>query len=205
MFLGCGIAEDGTGFLVTEFMDGGSLDRALWGSGSVSICTSWTQRIQILLDVVDGLAYLHLMHKTVHQDVKSPNILLETVVSNDDAARSDNTVKYRAKLGDFGLSKIFIKGKKRIGTTKVTAKSSKDAIGAANWTSMKQSGYGSVRTRLFTLSCFKLRQKNITRRIAHSYDKKYCSNTNSIINENLTRASRSNTGTWEHLDGWHRR
>ena len=28
MFLGCGITEDGGCFLVTEFMDGGSLDRA---------------------------------------------------------------------------------------------------------------------------------------------------------------------------------
>ena len=39
MFLGCGIAEDGTGFLVTEFMDGGSLDRALWAGGNTSMCT----------------------------------------------------------------------------------------------------------------------------------------------------------------------
>ena len=41
-----GIAEDGTGFLVTEFMDGGSLDRALWaGEGGENVSTSWTQRV----------------------------------------------------------------------------------------------------------------------------------------------------------------
>ena len=74
------------------------------------------QRIQILLDVVDGLTYLHLVHKSVHQDLKSPNILLEKIIRNDDALRSDKTVTHRAKIADFGLSKIFIKGKKRIGT-----------------------------------------------------------------------------------------
>ena len=81
-----------------------------------NIGTSWTQRIQILLDVADGLAYLHLFHKSVHQDLKSPNILLEKIIRNDDASRSDKTVTHRAKIADFGLSKIFIKGKKRIGT-----------------------------------------------------------------------------------------
>ena len=76
MFLGCGIDDNGGCFLVTEFMDGGSLDRALWSGGSTVISTSWMQRIQILLDVVDGLVYLHLIHKSVHLDLKSPNILL---------------------------------------------------------------------------------------------------------------------------------
>ena len=138
MFLGCGISEDGDCFLVTEFMDGGSLDRALWGS---TTATSWMQRIQILLDVADGLGYLHLYHKSVHQDLKSPNILLEKIVRNDDAARSDDTVTHRAKIADFGLSKIFTKGKMRIGTTQETKKSSKKAIKSANWISMKREGF----------------------------------------------------------------
>ena len=141
MFLGCGIDEGGGCFLVTEFMDGGSLDRVLWGDSSTTLCTSWMQRIQILLDVVDGLAYLHLMHKSIHQDLKSPNILLEKIVQNDDAARRDDTVTHRAKLADFGLSRIFSKGKKRIGTTDETKKSSKKAILAANWESMQLMGF----------------------------------------------------------------
>ena len=103
--------------------------------------TSWMQRIQILLDVVDGLLYLHLAHKSVHQDLKSPNILVEKIVQNDDATRSDKTVTHRAKIADFGLSKIFTKGKRRIGTTKETQKSTKDAITAANWVSMKLMGF----------------------------------------------------------------
>ena len=41
MFLGCGIDDEAGCFLVTEFMDGGSLDRALWsGGGSSAISTS---------------------------------------------------------------------------------------------------------------------------------------------------------------------
>ena len=39
MFLGCGISENDSCFLVTEFMDGGSLDRALWAGGNTSMCT----------------------------------------------------------------------------------------------------------------------------------------------------------------------
>ena len=141
MFLGCGISEDGGIFLVTEFMHGGSLDRVLWGDSSTTVSTSWVQRIQFLLDIADGLGYLHLFHKSVHQDLKSPNILLEEIVRNDDAARRDDTVTHCAKLADFGLSKIFTKGKVRIGTTKETKKSSKNAITAANWESMQLLGF----------------------------------------------------------------
>ena len=92
---------------MTEFMDGGSLDRALWAGGNASMSTSWMQRIQILLDVSDGLGYLHLFHKSVHRDLKSPNILLERIDGDD--------ITHRAKIADFGLSKIFTSGKTRVG------------------------------------------------------------------------------------------
>jgi serine/threonine protein kinase len=42
MFLGCGISENGSCFLVTEFMDGGSLDLALWAGGNTSMCTLYS-------------------------------------------------------------------------------------------------------------------------------------------------------------------
>ena len=80
---------------------------------------SWIQRIHILLDVVDGLSYLHLLHKSVHQDLKSPNILLERIDGDD--------ITHRAKIADFGLSKIFTSGKTRVGmlcsSMRVTRKS----------------------------------------------------------------------------------
>ena len=133
-----GITEDAGCFLVTEFMDGGSLDRALWVGGNASVSTSWMQRIQILLDVSDGLGYLHLFHKSVHRDLKSPNILLEKIVHNDDATRSDRSVTHRAKIADFGLSRIFDKGKQRLQETKATQKSSKNAIRSANWVTLSE-------------------------------------------------------------------
>ena len=42
MFLGCGISENGSCFLVTEFMDGGSLDLALWAGGNTSMSTLYS-------------------------------------------------------------------------------------------------------------------------------------------------------------------
>ena len=132
MFLGCGIGENNECFLVSEFMDGGSLDRVLWGSSSLP----WMQRVQILLDVVDGLAYLHLMHKSVHRDVKSPNIMLEK--------KKDN--KYRAKLADFGLSKIFTKNKKRAALSEELKDSSSiKAIRAAHWMTRLKGFVGTPR------------------------------------------------------------
>jgi serine/threonine protein kinase len=115
----------------------------LWGNSSTTtVSTSWIQRIQILLDVADALAYLHLIHKSIHQDLKSPNILLERVVSNDAATRSDKSVTHRAKLADFGLSKIFQDGKKRLATREdMKNESSAKAIKAANWTGIKQKGF----------------------------------------------------------------
>ena len=142
MFLGCGVDDNGGCFLVTEFMDGGSLDRALWSGRYSVMSTSWMQRFQILLDVVDGLVYLHLIHKSVHLDLKSPNILLEKIVSNDDAARTDRSVTHRAKIADFGLSRIFNKGKQRLQPTKATQKSSKTAARSANWVTVsKRKGF----------------------------------------------------------------
>lgn len=99
MFLGAGtmgaFGETNSDiFLVTEWMDGGNLAEFYWNKKLVS----WRQRLQILMDCLEGLAYLHLLHKSVHCDLKSPNILL-------DKSASDGLI--RAKLGDFGLSRIF--------------------------------------------------------------------------------------------------
>ena len=51
--------------------------------------------------------------------MKSPNILLEKChrVEFDDAARTDRSVTHRAKIADFGLSKIFNKGKQKMQAT----------------------------------------------------------------------------------------
>jgi len=66
----------------------------LHGDGVSRRPLSWKQRTRIILQVAEGLEYLHdKCHPTIiHRDVKSNNILL--------------TKKLEAKVADFGLSKL---------------------------------------------------------------------------------------------------
>lgn len=77
--------------LVYEYMNRGSLDRSLFGSGPV---LEWQERVEIALGSARGLAYLHsgCEHKIIHCDIKPENILLHDY--------------FQAKLSDFGLSKL---------------------------------------------------------------------------------------------------
>ncbi|KAL6217156.1 hypothetical protein ACLB2K_010373 [Fragaria x ananassa] len=77
--------------LVYEYMNRGSLDRTLFGSGPV---IEWQERLDIALGTARGLAYLHsgCDQKIIHCDVKPENILLQD--------------HFQAKLSDFGLSKL---------------------------------------------------------------------------------------------------
>ncbi|EEF48361.1 G-type lectin S-receptor-like serine/threonine-protein kinase At5g35370 isoform X2 [Ricinus communis] len=77
--------------LVYEYMNRGSLDRTLFGSGPV---LEWQERFEIALGTARGLAYLHAgcEHKIIHCDVKPENILLHD--------------HFQAKISDFGLSKL---------------------------------------------------------------------------------------------------
>jgi len=135
MFLGVGRKFGGNTneiFLVTEWMNGGNLSEFLWDQRMVA----WKQRIQILIDCLEGLSYLHLLHKSVHCDLKSPNILLEKASSDDGLVR--------AKLGDFGLSRIFTHGKQRV-RGKGTEKSCIEAVSAASWKAMSKGYIGTPR------------------------------------------------------------
>ncbi|KAJ0872849.1 putative protein kinase RLK-Pelle-CrRLK1L-1 family [Helianthus annuus] len=77
--------------LVYEYASRGSLDHHL-----NSPHLTWTQRLKICLDVAKGLSHLHDPREThqrlIHCDIKSANILLDD--------------QWRAKLSDFGLSKM---------------------------------------------------------------------------------------------------
>lgn len=77
--------------LVYEYMNRGSLDRSLFGSGPV---LEWQERLDIALGTARGLAYLHsgCEPKIIHCDIKPENILLQD--------------QFQAKISDFGLSKL---------------------------------------------------------------------------------------------------
>ncbi|PON51010.1 Serine/threonine protein kinase [Trema orientale] len=79
--------------LIYEFMENGDLRDYL--SGKKADALSWKTRLQIAIDAAQGLEYMHngCVPPIIHRDVKPENILL--------------TKNFRAKLGDFGLSRFF--------------------------------------------------------------------------------------------------
>ncbi|KAI3895695.1 hypothetical protein MKW98_025486 [Papaver atlanticum] len=82
--------NEGHWYLVYEYAVNGSLDDWIFYSTQT---LSWTQRVQIALDVAKGLHYLHscINPSYVQKDIKSSNILL-----NGD---------FRAKIANFGLAR----------------------------------------------------------------------------------------------------
>ena len=78
---------DGRQYLVTEFVDGGTLRD--WAQAATR---TWPQIIELLTGVADGLAAAHAAG-IVHRDIKPENIL---VAKNG-----------YAKLADFGLAKLW--------------------------------------------------------------------------------------------------
>ncbi|KAM5579268.1 LRR receptor-like serine/threonine-protein kinase IOS1 [Rosa sericea] len=81
--------------LIYEYMVNGNLESHLLGDDSNANVLSWEGRLQIAMDASQGLEYLHngCRPPIVHRDVKTTNILL-----------AEN---FRAKLADFGLSRVF--------------------------------------------------------------------------------------------------
>ncbi|KAM0872976.1 hypothetical protein ACQ4PT_038415 [Festuca glaucescens] len=79
--------------LVYEYLENGSLDRALFGKGSAHL--DWPTRFEICLGVARGLAYLHEESaiRVVHRDIKASNILLDANLN--------------PKISDFGLAKLY--------------------------------------------------------------------------------------------------
>ncbi|KAJ0768373.1 putative protein kinase RLK-Pelle-LRR-IX family [Helianthus annuus] len=85
--------------LVYEYMQQGTLSQHLFDlRGLETPPLSWKQRVTVALDVGRGVEYLHSLAQQsfIHRDLKSANILLD-----DDM---------RAKVADFGLVKIVLKG-----------------------------------------------------------------------------------------------
>lgn len=64
----------------------------------------WSQRLNIIQGVAEGLSYLHEESETriIHRDIKASNILLDD--------------KFKAKITDFGLARAFSEDQTHITT-----------------------------------------------------------------------------------------
>ncbi|KHN34352.1 L-type lectin-domain containing receptor kinase S.1 [Glycine soja] len=82
--------------LVYDYMPNGSLNK--WVFDKSEKLLGWEQRRRILVDVAEGLNYLHhgWDQVVIHRDIKSSNILLDADM--------------RGRLGDFGLAKLYTHG-----------------------------------------------------------------------------------------------
>lgn len=98
-------AEKLNRLLVYEFMCNGSLDKWIFSKNPAEACLDWQLRRNIILDIAKGLAYLHdeCRQRIVHLDIKPQNILLDS--------------NLRARVSDFGLSKLVDRDQSQIVTT----------------------------------------------------------------------------------------
>nr|ASM47216.1 lysm-containing receptor kinase 17 [Parasponia rigida] len=88
----CGVCfNEGHWYLVYEYAINGALSDWIYDENDKGRYLSWTQKIQIALDVTTGLNYLHSFTTPshVHWDIRSSNILLDS--------------DFRAKIANFGL------------------------------------------------------------------------------------------------------
>ena len=95
IFLGSGTTATNKPFLVTEFMDLGSLRGVLADTGRV---LDWAVRARVAAEIAAGMAHLHSL-KIVHRDLKSDNCLCDAELNT--------------KVGDFGASKLMQAAKAR--------------------------------------------------------------------------------------------
>eukprot|EP00939_MAST-03C_sp_MAST-3C-sp1_P002980 g2980.t1 len=105
LFFGCGRAPDNNIFVCIEFMANGDLLRLLETSRADGRPLPWHERFQYLVDVAEACEYVHLNLGSIHRDLKSENVLLSV----------ENGI-LRAKVADFGLSRIVGGGAGKKGT-----------------------------------------------------------------------------------------
>ncbi|KAJ8764240.1 hypothetical protein K2173_005980 [Erythroxylum novogranatense] len=94
--LGTSSDTEGNCFLVYEYAENGSLDRWLRPKSATSsssiVLLTWTQRLQVALDVANGLQYMHehTQPTIVHRDIRTSNILLDS--------------RFKSKIANFSVA-----------------------------------------------------------------------------------------------------
>jgi tRNA A-37 threonylcarbamoyl transferase component Bud32 len=96
LFLGISQDDGGNRYIVTEFVENGSIDNLIYNDKLESNqILSFSEKVRILKQVCGGMIYLHSMNPPIiHRDLKPQNILLTKTLD--------------AKICDFGVSKYCI-------------------------------------------------------------------------------------------------
>ncbi|RZC75917.1 hypothetical protein C5167_000080 [Papaver somniferum] len=131
--------HEGQLLLVYEFMPNLSLDKFLYPKrGSLSSNLDWSKRFHIIEGTASGLYYLHQGWEQVviHRDIKSSNILLDAQMN--------------ARIGDFGLAKLYDHGAGSGPTSRV--------VGTPGYIApeMPQIGIPSTETDVYAFGAFLL-------------------------------------------------
>ena len=85
-------SEDGNFYIITEYLNGGSLQDILKLSKENGKCISEEKLWDVLVQVLSGLCYLHYKKNIIHRDIKPDNILFD----------KDGNIK----ITDFGISAV---------------------------------------------------------------------------------------------------
>nr|GMD02913.1 lysm domain receptor-like kinase 3 [Ipomoea batatas] len=114
---------EGSLFLVYEYIENGNLSQHLRGRDPLA----WPTRVQIALDAARGLEYIHehTVPVYIHRDIKSANILIDK--------------NFRAKVADFGLTKLT-----EVGSTSLHTR----LVGTFGYMSPEYAQYGDVSPKI---------------------------------------------------------
>ncbi len=90
-----GTGEDGSRFIVMQYVAGGDLNALIKREGRLSV----EQALPLLKDLARGLDYAH-GHGIIHRDIKPSNVLLDPIEATGPVRT------HRAVLTDFGIAKL---------------------------------------------------------------------------------------------------
>ncbi|KAL4577372.1 hypothetical protein LXL04_013481 [Taraxacum kok-saghyz] len=120
---------DGNCYLVYEYADNGSLDKWLFplsssSSGGSVVFLTWSQRLNLALDIANGLQYMHehSQPSIAHRDLRTSNILLDSnfkaKIANFSAARpAISSIMLKVDVFAFGVILMeLLSGKKAMET-----------------------------------------------------------------------------------------